>query len=79
MTVYRVVVLNDCLNSVPLVADVINRACGVPLAEAVTLTRQVDSEGQATVGLAETRQDAETVAARLVGFGLHARIEANRE
>jgi ATP-dependent Clp protease adapter protein ClpS len=78
MSVYRVVVLDDNLNTVTLVTDVINRACGVPLPEAVSLARQIDAEGRATVGLAQTRQDAEVMTARLLGFGLHAKIEANR-
>jgi ATP-dependent Clp protease adapter protein ClpS len=78
MSVFRVVVLADKLNSKALVTDVINRACGVPLAEAEHLGRQLDAEGRAIVGLAQTRQDAEVVTARLLGFGLHAMIEANR-
>jgi ATP-dependent Clp protease adapter protein ClpS len=78
MSVYRVVVLDDNLNTHTLVTDVINRACGVPLAEAANLTRQIDAEGRATVGLAQTRHDAEVITARLLGFGLRAMIEANR-
>jgi ATP-dependent Clp protease adapter protein ClpS len=78
MSVYRVVVLDDSLNTMTLVTDVINRACGVPLPEAVTMTRQIHAEGRATVSLTPTREAAEQMAAQVLGFGLRVKVEANR-
>jgi ATP-dependent Clp protease adapter protein ClpS len=78
MSVYRVVVFNDNLNTMALVTDVINRACGVPLPEAATMMRQIHTEGRSTVGLLPTRDVAESMAARLLGFGLRVKVEANR-
>ncbi|HTI27548.1 MAG TPA: ATP-dependent Clp protease adaptor ClpS [Kutzneria sp.] len=78
MSVYRVVVFNDDLNTMVLVTDVINRACGVPLPEAAAMMRRIHTEGCSTVGLLPTRDDAESMAARLLGFGLRVKVEANR-
>jgi ATP-dependent Clp protease adapter protein ClpS len=77
MTVFRVVAYNDLRSEDLVVADVLNRVCGLPLADAVTLTRQIGAEGRATVGVAETRADAEVIAARMLGFGLRPVIERN--
>ena len=77
MTVFRVVAYNDLRNEDTVVADVLNRVCGPPLADAVALTRQIGIEGKATVGVAETRNDAEVIAARMLGFGLLPVIERN--
>jgi ATP-dependent Clp protease adapter protein ClpS len=77
VTVYRVVAYNDLHSEDTVVADVLNRVCGLPLPDAVSLTRQIGIEGQATVGLAETRDDAEVIAARMLGFGLRPVIERN--
>jgi ATP-dependent Clp protease adapter protein ClpS len=77
VTVYRVVAHNDLHSEDTVVADVLNRVCGLPLPDAVSLTRQIGIEGQATVGLAETRDDAEVIAARMLGFGLRPVIERN--
>ncbi|EWM13406.1 ATP-dependent Clp protease adaptor ClpS [Kutzneria sp. 744] len=77
MTAFRVVAYNDLHSEDAVVADVLNRVCGLPLADAVALTRQINLAGQATVGLAETRADAEVIAARMIGFGLRPVIERN--
>ena len=77
MTVFRVVAQNDLHSEDAVVADVLNRVCGLPLADAVALTKQIGAEGRATVGLAETRADAEVIAARMLAFGLRPVIERN--
>lgn len=77
MTMFRVVAYNDLRSEDMVVADILNRVCGLPLADAVTLTRQIGVEGKATIGLAESRADAEVIAARMLGFGLRPVIERN--
>ncbi|MFI9380615.1 ATP-dependent Clp protease adaptor ClpS [Kutzneria sp. NPDC052558] len=77
MTVFRVVAYNDLHSKDAVVADVLNRVCGLPAADAVALTRQIAVAGKATVGLAETREDAEVIAARMLRFGLRPMIERN--
>lgn len=77
MTVFRVVAYNDLRSEDAVVADVLNRVCGLPLADAVTLTRQIAVDGKATVGLSQTRDGAEVIAARMLGFGLRPVIERN--
>ena len=74
---FRVVVHKDAVNTVAVVVDVLNRACGLPPADAVSVARQIHDEGKATVGLAVTRADAEEMVARVQGFGLLAMIERN--
>src|SRR5437764_790205 len=51
MTVFRVVAYNDLRSEDLVVADVLNRACGLPLTDAVALTRQIGMEGKETGGL----------------------------
>jgi len=77
MTVFRVVAYNDLHSEDMVVADILNRVCGLPLTDAVSLTRQIAVAGRATVGLAATRDDAEVIAARMLGFGLRPVIERN--
>jgi ATP-dependent Clp protease adapter protein ClpS len=78
VTEFRVVAYNDLRSEDAVVADVLNRVCGLPLPDAVALTRQIGVDGHATVGLAATRADAEVIAARMLGFGLRPVIERNR-
>jgi ATP-dependent Clp protease adapter protein ClpS len=78
VTEFRVVAYNDLRSEDAVVADILNRVCGLPLPDAVALTRQIEVDGKATVGLAATRADAEVIAARMLGFGLRPVIERNR-
>ncbi|KAA2262597.1 ATP-dependent Clp protease adaptor ClpS [Solihabitans fulvus] len=73
---WRVVVRDDDVTTVHLVAYVLHLVCELPLPAAVDLMWQVHTRGEAEVDRFAGRHEAERLVARLQGYGLHGMVRA---
>jgi ATP-dependent Clp protease adaptor protein ClpS len=73
VTKWQVVVHNDSVNTFSVVADVLTRVAGLTPDEAIASMWRIHNEGSLTIASAG-RDAAESMVARLHGFGLDATV-----
>lgn len=75
---WRVVVLDDDVNSRDVVVYTLRRLCGMSLADAVTIMWRIHVTGSWEVGVFAAQGEAEELAARLQVAGLHGAVREAR-